>query len=58
MKDSAASAATARAVGEARPYAPSFIDNFMNDVKGLHLRYGLTYLLPFVLERDLFHGLA
>jgi hypothetical protein len=41
-----------------RPYAPSFIDQFMNFVGRLRFPYWLTYLVLFFLQSFLTHALA
>jgi hypothetical protein len=43
---------------ETRPYAPSFLDRFMNFVGRQPFPYWLTYLLLFFLENILVHALA
>jgi len=43
---------------ETRPYAPSFLDRFMDFIARLPLPYWLTYLLLFVLENLLVHALG
>jgi len=40
------------------PYAPSFLDRFMNSVERLPVPYWVTYLVLFVLQSTLVHVLA
>jgi hypothetical protein len=41
-----------------RPYAPSFLDQFLNFVARLPFPYWLTYLVLFFLQSILTHALA
>jgi hypothetical protein len=44
--------------GEAKPYAPSYLDRFMGWVQRLPLPYWLTYLLLFILQSSIGHVLS
>lgn len=46
------------AIPGTKPYAASFVDNFMNFIKRLPLPYWLTYLILFILQSTLFHILS
>src|SRR5512138_3169838 len=41
-----------------KPYAPSFLDKFMNFVQQLPAPYWLTYLIFFILQSGLNHAVA
>jgi hypothetical protein len=45
-------------IGEAKPYAPSFLDRFMRFVLRLPIPYWLTYMIFFFLQSTLIHALA
>jgi len=45
-------------IGETIPYAPSFLDRFMAFVERLSTPYWLTYLIFFILQSTIWHGLA
>ena len=43
---------------ETKPYPPSFLDRFMRFIQHLPIPYWLTYLILFILQSAIFHGLA
>jgi hypothetical protein len=45
-------------ISDAKPYAPSFLDRFMCLFQRLPTPYWLTYLIFFILQSAIFHGLA
>jgi len=44
--------------GELKPYAPSYLDRFMGFIERLPTPYWFTYLIFFILQSTIFHGLA